>query len=51
LLTSSTPLAPECPDRATLPAAAAAAAAALNGLREPGITQGRVNGHSNPDVT
>lgn len=34
LLTRSTPL-PECPDRATRPAAAAAAAAALRGLRAP----------------
>lgn len=50
LLTSSTPLAPVCPDRATLPAAAAAAAAALNGLRAPGNTQVGINRHSRPEV-
>lgn len=38
LLTRSTPL-PECPDRATRPAAAAAAAAALRGLSAPAVTQ------------
>lgn len=38
LLTRSTPL-PECPDRATRPAAAAAAAAALKGLSAPAVTQ------------
>jgi len=47
LLASRTPLEPDWPPRATLPAAAAAAAAALRGFRAPGgeVARGKISWH------
>lgn len=51
LLTSRTPPGPECPDNATLPAAAAAAAAALRGLMAPTAWERKGEGKNRVSLT